>query len=365
MSLLLLILFWFTCISYTFQQQQQQIVLNIPIELHGTTGDTKFLDFYLHEGEDVHHTVSNFCLNNTIDDAFCQLLMKSVLDKLSGISSDTIGSITDPISLKKGDGSTNALSPLFECLAVDNMCIEFDKQKAEFAKIGHRHGTDKITHHGYHRYYPRFLDYYRSMIGVSMIEIGIDQKKSLLTWLEYFPNAFIYGIDIRVASSGPRHKIFRADQSNAVELESIIKNEISHPVFFIVDDGSHIPEHQIASFNYLFSNTLMPGGVYIIEDIETSYWITNGIYGYPTNYGFRHSKSIIEIFKDLVDEINNEFLNQQAKNLQDDRLGSDLSVRARSSISSITFGQNCIIIVKKTQEEEIYANRDYRFSTNL
>jgi hypothetical protein len=203
------------------------------------------------------------------------------------------------------------------------------------------------------------------MIGGSMIEIGIDQKKSLLTWLEYFPNAFIYGIDIRVASSGPRHKIFKADQSNAVELESIIKNEISHPVFFIVDDGSHIPEHQIASFNYLFSNTLMPGGVYIIEDIETSYWITNGIYGYPTNYGYRHSKSIIEIFKDLVDEINNEFLNQQAKNLQDERLGSDLSVMARSSISSITFGQNCIIIVKKTQEEEIYANRDYRFSTNL
>jgi len=100
MSLLLLILLWFTCISYTFQQQQQQqqqhqqqqqIVLNIPIELHGTTGDTIFLDFNLHEGEDVHKTVSNFCFNNTIDDAFCQVLMKSVLDKLSGISSDTIG----------------------------------------------------------------------------------------------------------------------------------------------------------------------------------------------------------------------------------------------------------------------------------
>ena len=96
MSLLLLILFWFTCISYTFQQQQQQqqqqqhIVLNIPIELHGKSGDTKFLDFNLYEGEDVHNTVSNFCFHNNIENRFCQVLMKSVLDKLDD-SSEKLG----------------------------------------------------------------------------------------------------------------------------------------------------------------------------------------------------------------------------------------------------------------------------------
>jgi len=203
------------------------------------------------------------------------------------------------------------------------------------------------------------------MVGGGMLEIGIDQQKSLQTWLEYFPNAFIYGIDIGVAASGARHRIFKADQSSVPELENIAKHEISHPVFFIIDDGSHIPEHQVASFNYLFSNTLMPGGTYIIEDIETSYWTKNDIYGYRTNYGYHHNKSIIEVFKDLLDEINHEFLNHQAKSAQDRRLGSDLSVKTRASISSITFGQNCIVIVKRTQEEEMYANRRYRFAKNL
>ena len=41
-------------------------------------------------------------------------------------------------------------------------------------------------------------------------------------------------------------------------------------VELIVDDGSHVPEHQILSFNFLFKNLLSPGSTYIIEDIETS-----------------------------------------------------------------------------------------------
>ena len=341
--MLLLILFWLVMVAEP-EKLQQQLILNIPIELHSKSGVPNVIDFYLFEGDDVNRTVSNFCISNNIEDTFCQILMKSVLEKL------------------QIDGGSSATSsfPVVDCLAVDNIC----KQKTDFAKMGLQYGTDKITHHGYHRYYPRYLDYYRSMPGGSMIEIGIDRQKSLNMWLEYFPNAFIYGIDIVVAASGPRHKIFKTDQSNMIELENIVNN-ITHPVFFIIDDGSHVPEHQTASFNYLFSKKLMPGGVYIIEDIETSYWINNGIYGYSTNYGYRHSKSIIEIFKDLVDEVNNEFLNQQAKNSQNRRLGAELSLTSRSSISSITFGQNCIIVVKKTQEEEMYASREYRFSANV
>ena len=40
----------------------------------------------------------------------------------------------------------------------------------------------------------------------------------------------------------------------------------------IIDDGSHIPWHQIFTLETIFDTFLKDGGVYIIEDIETSYW---------------------------------------------------------------------------------------------
>jgi len=54
-------------------------------------------------------------------------------------------------------------------------------------------------------------------------------------------------------------------------MEDVV-SKIKHPVCFINDDGSHVPEHQLFSFDYLFHELLMPGGTYIIEDVETSYW---------------------------------------------------------------------------------------------
>ena len=39
----------------------------------------------------------------------------------------------------------------------------------------------------------------------------------------------------------------------------------------IVDDGSHVSAHVILSFETLYPS-LKPGGIYIVEDIGTSYW---------------------------------------------------------------------------------------------
>lgn len=54
-----------------------------------------------------------------------------------------------------------------------------------------------------------------------MLEIGIDESHSLDTWLEYFPKAFIYGIDIRLEVDGERHRIFQADQSDRAQVRKI------------------------------------------------------------------------------------------------------------------------------------------------
>jgi len=38
---------------------------------------------------------------------------------------------------------------------------------------------------------------------------------------------------------------------------------------FILDDASHIPWHQVLGLEVLYSQCLKPGGVYIVEDIDT------------------------------------------------------------------------------------------------
>ena len=143
--------------------------------------------------------------------------------------------------------------------------------------------------------------------------------------------------------------MFQCDQSDRRQLEAVAA-AIDRPVFAVVDDGSHVPQHQVATFDYLFSRLLAPGGTYIIEDIETSYWTRNGLYGYPTRYGYHHEQSCVEVFKDLLDDVNAEFLSPEARRAQERRVGRDLSPATRAAVGTVTFGQNCIVVTKKTSE---------------
>ena len=173
-------------------------------------------------------------------------------------------------------------------------------------------------------------------------------------WKDYFRHAYIYAIDINKEYQDGRFRIFKTDQSDIKNLE-VVKNNIRHPIYFINDDGSHIPEHQIISFDYLFSNVLEEGGVYIIEDIEVSYWKTGNLYGYNANYGFLHNLSIVEKFKLLVDYVNSSFLSENDKKILDENT-QFISSKTKDSILSINFSENCIIIKKKNKDDFKYHN---------
>jgi hypothetical protein len=213
--------------------------------------------------------------------------------------------------------------------------------------LGIKYDTDKVTHHEYHTIYDFFLNSLYNNKG-SILEVGIDSGKSLKMWKELFPNAFIYGMDIGHAYSGERFDVIKGDQSNIADLNRVKDTIQNKNVFFINDDGSHIPEHQLLTFNTLFPS-LCEGGVYIIEDIETSYWTRGGLYGYQTRYGYKNPSSIIEIFKEVADSVNTEFAGKRPNR-----------VEHHESIGSITFSKNCIIITKKNQK-----TRPYRFSQFL
>jgi hypothetical protein len=235
---------------------------------------------------------------------------------------------------------------------------------SEFYNIGKKAGTDKIYLHHYYHYYPKFIEYYKNFKDLAMIEIGVFKKESIYLWLEYYPESFIYGFDINISDDGDdKYKIIKCDQSNINDLKNI-KNEISKPIFLILDDGSHVPDHQILTFEYLFE-ILLPGGTYIIEDIETSYWKNANIYGYDVNYGYKNPNSTIEFFKLLVDDINSQFINEDNKVIQNNLIYDRISEKTRKNISTITFTYNTIIVTKKLSQELENRKTPYRFNQKI
>jgi hypothetical protein len=226
-----------------------------------------------------------------------------------------------------------------------------------------KYKTDKVTHHGYHRFYDYFLLPIKKY-KMNVLEIGVDDLRSLKTWLDFFPNANIYGMDINKKDyTYTRGSIFQGDQSKKKDLQKVVKK--IGKCKFIIDDGSHVPEHQLLTFNYLFSECLEFGGIYIIEDIETSYWRNAKLYDYDIKSGYLNNDSnIVQIFKNILDIVNREFLTEENKKLL--KKFGKIDYDNLKYISMITFGGNCIIIKKMTEKEyETYGTRKYRFMNSL
>lgn len=133
--------------------------------------------------------------------------------------------------------------------------------------------------------------------ALRILELGVQNGGSLQMWRKYFgPEAIIFGVDIdpqcaNFATEDTEVRI--GDQSDANFLQSVV--EEMGGVDIIIDDGSHIASHQLASFRTLFP-ILADGGVYICEDLHTSYW--DGWEG-----GFRRPGTFIEVGKSIIDHM--------------------------------------------------------------
>ena len=64
----------------------------------------------------------------------------------------------------------------------------------------------------------------------------------------------------------------------------------------MLDDGSHVMSHVVATFRFLYPR--MPkNGVYMVEDLHTAYWE-------EYEGGLRKPSTFIELCKTLIDELN-------------------------------------------------------------
>jgi hypothetical protein len=91
-----------------------------------------------------------------------------------------------------------------------------------------------------------------------------------------------------------KNKVFIGSQNDPAFLADVVRK--TGGIDIVLDDGSHIAEHQETSFRTLWP-LLSEGGLYIIEDTHTAYW--------PEMFdgGYQRKGTAIEIAKVMVDDM--------------------------------------------------------------
>ena len=161
-------------------------------------------------------------------------------------------------------------------------------------RIGRITRTDKASKNG-HDYLTTYARYFRPLRfkPARILEIGVGGGEdftggySIHMMHLYFAKARITAIDIvdKPFIHGRRKRFYQGSQADTAFLERVAAQE--GPFDLIIDDGSHVCSHQHASFQALHRH-LTPNGVYIFEDVETSFFPGYGG-GQPGTPGFAGS----------------------------------------------------------------------------
>lgn len=206
-------------------------------------------------------------------------------------------------------------------------------------EIAIKHGTDKSSkHHGYAVIYDSYFRPFKDRF-VMMIELGVGGYEyidrgggSLKMWAEYFgTSARIIGIDVykKVIDGLPENVlVLQGSQEDQAFLIDVIEQYGCPEI--IIDDASHVCDKTIRSFEILFP-TLAKGGIYVVEDIESS-WADGWARG-CTDYTDFDFPSTINFFRQLLNDINAQYIGNYQP--------------IYSEIASIHFHKNIIFIRKR------------------
>lgn len=222
--------------------------------------------------------------------------------------------------------------------------------------LASKYGSDKWGQHSYTPHYELHFAPFRDRklnlleIGVGGYHVAEDGGSSLRMWRDYFPLANIFALDYfdKSPHANERVKIYQGDQSDREVLTRI--HEEAGGLDIVIDDGSHENSHVITSFEILFP-LLNPQGIYVIEDIQTSYWPKFG----GSSSDFNSRSTSVGYFKALVDGLNyREIPREQYEPSVFDK-----------EISSIHFYHNMIFVYKGDNSEESNILKNFKLPPSL
>ena len=198
-----------------------------------------------------------------------------------------------------------------------------------FIELFNDHKGQKVIKH---ITYPYIYDLHFSHLRdkkINILELGVAYGGSTEIWLKYFPNATITAVDIlpeimeiNSLKNSDRVNLVVSDLSSSKNIEEIAKKY--GPFDIIMDDASHLPDHQIKAFNILFDNHLSSTGVYLVEDIQ-----------HKDNLNMDSDKSFFNLMFNKVKKLNTDKLNL-------------------ANFAAVSFYDNIIVV-----------NKDYNYKTNF
>lgn len=180
------------------------------------------------------------------------------------------------------------------------------------------------------RFRAGFRDGTGALRPVRLLELGVLHGGSLQLWRKYFgPDAVVFGIDINpqvAALEDPDYEVRIGSQDDPQFLADVVAE--MGGVDIVIDDGSHFARHQRASFLALFP-LVSVGGVYVVEDLHTSYW-----WDYGGAYG--RGSSFIELTKNIMDDMHGWYHGH----------GDRLGIRARTTVGQVALYDSLVFIHK-------------------
>ena len=184
---------------------------------------------------------------------------------------------------------------------------------------------------------------------INILEIGVDKGYSLRLWREYFTAANICGIDLYKKNFTINNvEILTGDQSDHSFLQTVVNKY--HKFDIIIDDGSHLSKHIISSFKFLFP-FLNDNGIYVVEDLQTSYQPRYG----GSRINLNKKKTSMNFLKSLADSINYEHADKPffKKSFTDGK------------IKSVNFYQNIAFIKKGVSTNYFYNEIKHKTFTDF
>ena len=156
--------------------------------------------------------------------------------------------------------------------AVDAAIAPSGQASADYTEHGRRargmrvsqwlsvYGSDKVSVHNYGSFYD---DLFARLRPQALLEIGVYRGQSLQAW-RAAGVANVTGVDRDVMQNRSGLPVMYGEMPH--EADAIARRLQS--IDLIIDDGSHLYYDYIATADVLFEQ-LRPGGVYVIEDIQT------------------------------------------------------------------------------------------------
>jgi hypothetical protein len=188
---------------------------------------------------------------------------------------------------------------------------------------------NKFNH--YFDIYDSYFNKFRNK-KITIVEIGVYQGGSLQMWRKYFgKEATIWGIDIDPRCKSLEEEnthILIGSQEDPLFLKSIIAK--IGPIDILIDDGGHTQNQQIISFEELYNQVNPDGGIYLCEDVHTSYM---NVYG----GGHKRNDTFIEYSKSLIDQLNAHYSEQRSLNINE----------ITKTTNSIHFYDSIVVFEKK------------------